>query len=139
MGLCVVNSHMPLHVLSFHFMHVFHSLVYCEIIIVIPPVVDAVQTTLRNFYSELVEQLHPGDITAKLYTRNIISNSEKEEIDQMVLTLERRNILLLEALKRAINIDYHNFSEFLSCLDEYDELVGRIRNKLTCACVVIVS
>ena len=98
-----------------------------------PPVVDAVQTTLRHFYSELVEQLYPGDITAKLYTRNIISYGEKEDIDQMVLTVDKRNILLLEALQRAINIDYRNFSEFLSCLDElgkYDELVGRIRNKL---------
>ena len=77
--------------------------------------------------------MNPDDITVKLYSKNIISVTEMEEIQTQLLSMSKRTELLLSALKRAISIDYEHFLTFLDCLDElsnYHALVVGIKNEL---------
>ena len=92
----------------------------------------AVIRIYTKFYDKLLESLNPDDITAKLFSRNLITDTEKDELN-IEKTTRRKNEALLEALKKAFNIDHNNFTTFLNILGEvskYKPLVDSINAEL---------
>ena len=88
-----------------------------------------VAETFRKQYYQLSETLTPDDITAKLYSRGLISDSEKEDIEVAEVPLKRRTAKLLAAVQRAINTEPNNFYTFLKMLNghpKYKPLVKKI-------------
>ena len=92
----------------------------------------AVQGIYRIFYADFEKSLNPDDITARLFSQNVITETEKDEINSEKTTL-RKNKALLEALGRAIYIDHNNFTIFLNILGEvgtYKHLLDSINAQL---------
>ena len=88
-----------------------------------------VAETFRKKYDLLSETLTPDDITAKLYSRGLISASEKEDIEVAEVPLKRRTAKLLAAVERAIKTEPDNFYTFLKVLNghlKYKKLVEKI-------------
>ena len=76
--------------------------------------------------------MNASDVTAEMFSRKMISEIEMGEINNKQ-TMQEKNMALLEALKRAIHIDYKNFSMFLNILEAvgtYKPLVLRINAEM---------
>ena len=61
------------------------------------------------------ETLNPDDLTHTLYSENVISKSDRDEISHHLNT-QSKTESLLQALERAIGLDSKNFDIFLSHL-----------------------
>ena len=87
-----------------------------------------------KFYDELRRNVHPDDIAAALLARDVITDSEKAEVDLMMYTAPQRMDKLLPAVQRAIRIRSDKFHTFLKVLldaaPKYEDLVVRMKAKL---------
>lgn len=102
----------------------------CMICLPEPPNKDQVFHTWRKFYAELREKVNPSDITAHMYSKGLISSSERDDADNKMHCDVDRMDKLLPAVERAINIDKNNFYIFLDVLDKvpkHKHLVQTIR------------
>ena len=87
----------------------------------------------RRFFEQLRVNVHPDDISTDLFINDVITKSEKSEIDLPQYTQYKRMDKLLEAVQRAINIDPQNYEIFLDILDKeikYSVLVKKMRGKV---------
>ena len=76
--------------------------------------------------------MYASDVTAEMFSRKIISEVEKCEINNKP-TWQGKNVALLEALERAIHLDCRNFTTFLNILEsvrKYKHLVDDIRDEM---------
>ena len=90
------------------------------------------QRIFRKFF-HLLMSVNPDDVTAKMYSEDLISTTEREEINSPALTMPKRKVALLEALERAIMCDQNKFIIFLNILAEvnkYQALVDNVRAEL---------
>ena len=74
--------------------------------------------------------VHPDDIAAELFTKGVISENEKAEVDHVMYTVHVRMDKLLTAVQRAIRAHDNNLHIFLKVLDEipkYKDLVKRMK------------
>ena len=76
------------------------------------------KTCFRSMCADLQRQLNPDDISANLYSAGLLSMSERDEVNNVMLTSQKRATILLTAVERAIHIDPKNFSTFLGILDK---------------------
>ena len=86
-----------------------------------------------HFSAQLKFNVHPEDISSDLRAKNVITKSEKAEIDHESYTQHKRMDKLLEAVQRAININPHIYETFLDILDKekkYSVLVKKMRGKV---------
>ena len=65
----------------------------------------------KKLYADFEKSLNPDDITAKLFSQRVITETEMVEINSQKTTWEK-NKALLEALERGIYIDHNNFTTF---------------------------
>ena len=89
-----------------------------------------VEKKFVTFFANLQKAVNPDDISAQLYAKHMITDSEKAEIDLLSLTAQVRMNKLLAAVQRAINIDHQNYETFLDILDKerkYSALVKQMR------------
>ena len=68
----------------------------------------------RSSYSEL-ELVNPCDVVGQLYTKNVISRADRDQINERSSMSEKVG-LLLRAVERAINTDKSKFSIFVEIL-----------------------
>ena len=90
------------------------------------------QTCFRSMYADLQSQLNPDDTSANLYSAGLLSMSERDEVNNIMLTNHKRATILLSAVERAILIDPKNFSIFLDILDtinRYRPIASRARGE----------
>ena len=86
-----------------------------------------------TYYAELREVVNPGVISAPLFVEGVISENEKEDVDNMMISRHHRMDRLLSAVRRTIRVDRNSFYIFLEVLDaveEYKPLVLRMRSDL---------
>lgn len=89
------------------------------------------ETCYRAIYADLQKEVNPDDIAAKLFSAGLLTESEIDEIENIVLTQRQRMSILLRAVRRSINVDPKNFSTFLNILDttdRYKPIVARANN-----------
>ena len=72
----------------------------------------------RSMYADFESQLNPADISANLYSAELLSVRERDEVNNIMLPIHTRVTTLLSAVERAILIDPKNFSTFLDILDK---------------------
>ena len=77
---------------------------------------EDVAQLLVSFYAKLRENVNPDCISACLYAHNLITSSEKAEIDLPTFTPLVRMDKLLAAVHKAIRIDSCNYEIFLEIL-----------------------
>ena len=82
------------------------------------------QRIFRKFF-HLLMSVNPDDVTAKMYSEDLISTTEREEINSPALTMPKRKVALLEALERAII-----FLNILAEVNKYQALVDNVRAEL---------
>lgn len=90
-------------------------------------------TTFVRYYQELRDTLNPCDITALLFSKDLISITEKAEIENMNFSVFQRMDKLLPAVQRAIKADKNNFYiflEILSAIHRNKVIVERMRATL---------
>ena len=63
--------------------------------------------TFQKIYNDLIEQLNPDDITAKLYSANIISHTERENVDCEMVPANKNNLILRYVEKATIKFILH--------------------------------
>ena len=86
-----------------------------------------------NFFAKLKEAVNPDDISAQLLANDVITTSEKAEIDLLSCTTQVRMDKLLTAVQRAIHISPQNYEKFLVILanhKKYLPLVQEMRGKV---------
>ena len=93
--------------------------------------------TFREHYDRLVTAiLDPLLLATRLFARNIIDSTVKEEMSVLGLSRVYRNNALLSAVEMQIRTDPRMFHEFLSALNEdpsVQSLVGSMQSKcFTC-------
>ena len=74
--------------------------------------------------------VHPDDIAAELFSKGVITENEKTEVDHVMYTVHVRMDKLLTAVQRAICAHDNNFHIFLEALDaipKYKDLVKRMK------------
>ena len=75
--------------------------------------------TFREHYDRLVTAiLDPLLLATRLFARNIVDSTVKEEMSVLGLSRVYRNNALLSAVEMQIRTDPRTFSEFLSALNE---------------------
>ena len=89
--------------------------------------------TFREHYDRLVTAiLDPLLLATRLFARNMIDSTVKEEMSVLGLSRVYRNNALLSAVEMQIQTDPRMFSEFLSALNEdpsMQSLVGSMQSK----------
>ena len=89
--------------------------------------------TFREHYDRLVTAiLDPLLLATRLFARNMIDSTVKEEMSVLGLSRVYRNNALLSAVEMQIRTDPRTFSEFLSALNEdpsMQSLVGSMQSK----------
>ena len=82
-----------------------------------------------KYYPKLKEVVNPGDITASLFAKGLLSADEKDSADHMMHTHGDRMTKLLDGVRRAIKGDTKKFYIFLHILGtvpKYEVLVKKI-------------
>ena len=105
-------------------------IIYCFLIVS----KNTAATTFVSFFAKLRDNVNPDDISAHLFARNVITNSEKAEGDHLMYTQQVRMDKLLAAVQKAIEIDSQNYETFLDILGnegKYAALVKEMRSKTT--------
>ena len=72
------------------------------------------QYIFKKYYADFCTKLNPNDITAKLYSADIISNKEKDEV--IFGGPRQKAEILVNTLERAVMKDCNNFTTFLDIL-----------------------
>ena len=91
------------------------------------------ELALRRYYAELRDQVNPSDIAAHLYSKGLISRSERDDAGNKMHSDVDRMDKLLPAVERAIEIDKKTFNTFMDILDrvpKYKCLVQSMRDTL---------
>ena len=87
-----------------------------------------------SFFAKLRENVNPDDISTHLFANDMITKSEKAELDNVTLTQQGRMDKLLAAVQRAISINPQMYETFLDILDQnarYSTLVKEMRGKVS--------
>ena len=74
----------------------------------------------KHYYAELKQQVNPSDVVAHLYAKEVISDSERDDADNKMLSDGDRMSRLLPAVERAIRMDNKKFYTFLDVLEASD-------------------
>ena len=91
------------------------------------------QSCYRSMYADFQRQLNPADISADLYSAGLITETELEDVINLMHSDTVRAAAMLKAVGRAINIEPGNFLKFLDILervDRYKVTAQRARGKL---------
>ncbi|KAL5518180.1 hypothetical protein EMCRGX_G003867 [Ephydatia muelleri] len=107
---------------------VFVNCCYVDLCVELVP--EDVAQLFVSFSAKLRENVNPDCISAYLYAHNLITSSEKAEIDLPTFTPLVRMDKLLAAVNMAIRIDPSNYEIFLEILGKekkYSNLVKEMR------------
>ena len=89
----------------------------------------------RDIYADLQSSLNPDDIASELYSKELITPSEHEDITYLMHARGTRATKLLAAVERSISTNPANFTNFLDILDKfiqgrYQPIVLQARNMM---------
>ena len=71
------------------------------------------QYIFKKYYSDFCTTLNSDEITAKIYSADVISTREKDEV---IFAIGTRQEVLVNTLERAVTKDYKTFITFLDIL-----------------------
>ena len=92
------------------------------------------QTCFRSMYADFQKQLNPAEISGDLFVAGLITETEQEEMNNLMHPARQRATTMLAALQRAIKINPGNLTKFLDILDTvvlYQDIAKKARGKLT--------
>ena len=90
------------------------------------------ESIFKTYRADFCKKLNPNDITAELYSANVISKSESEEIIS-AQGGQRAATVLVNILERAVMRNYKNFTTLLGILRNvgvYKQLVEEVYAEL---------
>eukprot|EP00731_Ephydatia_muelleri_P004522 Em0002g698a len=98
--------------------------------------------SLKNHYSDLVGTIQdPAGLASSLYSRGLISQTVRDEIQQRDLITKRKNEILINAVEAQVTTDPSMFQVFMEVLKEEPSLstivermcvLGGTSSKMTC-------
>ena len=78
---------------------------------------------MKKHYSDLVGTIQdPADLAGSLYSRDIITRSVRDEIQQRDLIIKRKNEVLINAVEAQVTTDPSLFQVFMEVLKEEPSL-----------------
>ena len=89
--------------------------------------------TFEQYCPELRDVVNPSDITALLFSKHLITKTEKAKIDDLNFSVFERMDHLLPAVQRAIEAcknNFHIFLEVLGTIPRNEDLVKCMRTAL---------
>ena len=91
-------------------------------------------TCFRSMYTDFQKQLNPAEIAGDLFVAGLITETEQDEMNNVMHPARQRATTMLAALQRAIKINPENLSKFLDILEKvalYQDIATKARGKLT--------
>ena len=82
----------------------------------------------QSTWAKLEDAVNPCDISGRLFAERVISNTERQEIDDPYSPVNKKIKALLTAVRRAIHSDATVFYKFMKVLEQEKKYKGLVNS-----------